>query len=128
MSEASPRVRQRVARQKGQDQAVGHHGGQGHGLDDDHGGRGGEAADEDDGGQQGFAAPERQRQYQQVRVRRRGEQGARRHQRQDRQAGQDQIERKKSSAPASHGLVRRPRRRPREIGVAGRRWPGSKSG
>lgn len=81
-----------LARQKRQDQAVGHHGRQGDGLDDDHGGGGGKAADEDHGRQQNLAALERQGQHQQVRIDRRREQGAGRHQRQHRQTGQQEIE------------------------------------
>ena len=88
-----------IPRQEGQDQAVGHHGRQGDGLDDHHGGGGREAADEDHGGQQGLAALERQGQDQQIRVHRGREQGARRHQRQHRQTGQQQIEGKDPARP-----------------------------
>src|SRR5690606_41968638 len=49
-----------------QDQVVGHHGRQGHGLDYDHGGGGREAADEDHGGQQALSRAQRQGQHQQV--------------------------------------------------------------
>ncbi len=67
-----------VTGQEGQDQTVGDHGRQGHGLDDHHGRGGREAADKHDGRQPGLTPPERQGQHQKIGVRRRREQGPRR--------------------------------------------------
>ena len=96
-----------ITRHQRQDQAVGRHGGQGHRLHNDHGCRRRKSADEHDGGEQPLALAERQVQHEQVRIGDGREQTPCRQQRDNRQAGDQQIERKDPPRPPD---IRRSRR------------------